>query len=297
MRYTQEQIDAAKSIDLYDFILSSPEFSDDFEKKGNSLRREDKNENNEKVRVISVKENTNSYIDWVTMHGGDNIDFLVNIYGYTFNEAVKALLSEELLDKKIIQISEKTKNDPQIPKEIIIPERGPDCKRAFAYLTKKRNIPGDVVNDLINAGLLYQDTFGNAVFISYGKDRIEIRGTNTFKPKFCRTDYVYKDSFWYMGNHGNTVYITEGAIDAVSLYVLMGRKPAIYASLPGVGNQSIIDKITRNGKCKAILAVDNDVAGSIRRACNPNLDTLIPPSPYHDWNEMLTAGIPLHIES
>ena len=79
MRYTQEQIDAAKSIDLYDFILSSPEFSDDFEKKGNSLRREDKNENDEKVRVISVKENTNSYIDWVTMRGGDNIDFLVNI--------------------------------------------------------------------------------------------------------------------------------------------------------------------------------------------------------------------------
>ena len=292
MRYTEEQIDQAKSVDLYDFILNNPEFGDDFEIKGDSLRREDKNEKDEKVRIISVKRNSSFYNDWITMHGGDNIYFLTKLYGYTFSEAMEALLSDTLTAKAILPVN-KSISEGTEKKAIKIPPRGFDSKRVYAYLTKQRKIPGDTVNMLMRSGLLYQDNMGNAVFISHNRDRVEVRGTNTYKGKYANTDYSVKDAFWYFGKSGDTVYITEGAIDAVSLYELLGRKKAIYASLPGVGNQCIIDRIVKAGKHRVVLAVDNDQAGTIRRVCNINLEHSIPPDPYKDWNEMLKAGAKL----
>ena len=74
-KFTEEQIELAKSIDLYDFILENPEFEDDFTPQGESLRW------NTGDQIISVRRGSSYYNDWISGRGGDTIDFLTKLYG------------------------------------------------------------------------------------------------------------------------------------------------------------------------------------------------------------------------
>ena len=69
-----------------------------------------------------------------------------------------------------------------------------------------------------------------------------------------------------------------------------------YASMHGVGNQAVIDRIVNAGTYNVVLAVDNDIPGTLRRFDNWKLQHLIPSVPYKDWNEMLVAGVQLPSE-
>lgn len=79
----------------------------------------------------------------------------------------------------------------------------------------------------------------------------------------------------------------EGAIDAISLYILHQRfgyrDPALYISIGGVAKQSAIDRIKR--QICTVIAVDNDTAGDECRYRNKDLQVLIPQK--KDWNEDL----------
>jgi len=282
MRVTREQIEEARNTDLFEYLLENHE--DDFKREPNALRLEDQ-------KSVYIKRGSNLWIDWTTGLGGDAIDFLQKYYGYSFTDAVKELLDDGGDSRTIVHYKQNIQDEE--PHEFIEPTQNPNGnKNVFAYMTKTRGIPADTVNTLVDAGLLYQDVNNNAVFMNYNRDRCEIVGTCTYGEKFKGTRCTYKDRFWYMGKTGDTVYITEGAIDAISLYELLGRKKAIYASLPGVGNQCIIDRIVNTGKYHVILAVDADEAGSIRRACNPQLEHLITQH-CKDWNDELRAGYSL----
>lgn len=46
-----------------------------------------------------------------------------------------------------------------------MPQKDKNNRRIFAYLTQRRRISPQVVNELINTGLLFQDTKGNAIFL------------------------------------------------------------------------------------------------------------------------------------
>ena len=57
-------------------------------------------------------------------------------------------------------------------------------KRVYAYLTQKRGVPAQMVQYLIQEGLLYQEaTTGNAVFVSRNRDFCELRGTSAYATK------------------------------------------------------------------------------------------------------------------
>ena len=287
MRFTKEQIEEARNTDLYEYLVNNHD--EDYKIRPECLRMEDDNS-------VYIKAGSNLWIDWSDYSGGDAIDFLRIFYGYSFKGAVIELLSGGSGETRALVKRQKSGHDNYKNEddtcEYVIPEKANTVKNVYAYLTKTRKLPGDVVSVLIRNGLLYQDSHNNAVFINKKQDRCEIVGTNTFVEKFKGTRHKSKDCFWWFGC-GNTIYLTEGAIDAVSLCVLLNYKPAIYASLPGVGNQSIIDRIVADGKYHVILAVDNDEAGQKCRDRNPGLETMIPPSPYKDWNEMLQAGATL----
>ena len=286
MRFTEEQIQEARNTDLYEYLLANHE--SDFIVARDCLRLKDDNS-------VYIHSGKNYWIDWADRSGGDPIDFLQRFYGYSLKKAVRSLRSSGIGQAKdLTHYQNNEKSDLLVEtRKIILPERNFSNRNVFAYLTKTRKIPEDTVLALFEADLLYQDTHNNAVFISYSKDRCELVGTNTYVEAYKSTRCTSKDRFWYFGKTGEEVYITESAIDAISLYELLGRKSAIYASLAGVGNQAIIDRIIDNENFYPILCVDNDNAGECCRLENQWTKALVPPSPYKDWNEMLVAGASL----
>ena len=278
MSYTPEEIKKAKYTDLYNYLIMNHE--DDFTLEGDSLRMIENHS-------VSIKQRFTGYYDFGTGKGGDSISFLRDYYGYTFREAVGALLAmESNLDHKLA--AHKNESKPikkeipfQLPKEGVPPLGGMEL-RVFYYLTMKRMLPADTVQMLLDEGLVYQSSF-NIVFLNYKKDCYEMRGMFESGKPFRQVGFTEKDRFWYLGKKGTTVYVTEAAIDAISLYELRKREQAIYVSMHGVANQAIIDRIVTAQKYDVVLAVDNDAAGQECRDRNPGLPVLVPM--HKDWNE------------
>ena len=145
------------------------------------------------------------------------------------------------------------------------------------------------MNKFIDRGMIYEDKEHNVVFVSKNKDWYEIRGTITYGVPFKQNAPGGTEKAWCFGG-GDTIYICEGAIDAMSLYVLQNRERALYVSMHGVHNHSIIDKCIQSGK-KVFLCVDNDKHGDECRRKYPYLENLIPA--HIDWNEDLLAKMKL----
>ena len=281
MHYTREQIDEAKTMNLYDFLIENHE--DEFKKERHSIRLLDN-------KSISIRDDFTGFYDFSTNEGGDNIKFLTDYLGYTFEGAVAALLSGEGETDRIITQNTKPKAEPGVPKKIFLPPKAEGFPRqVYAYLTKTRGIPKVTVERMMNKGYIYQtdnhsnnSVFHNAVFVNGKKDCYEVRGTLTYGERYMNNDFTLKDRFWYFGN-GTKVYLTEGAIDAISLYELLDHEPAIYASMRGVNNEQIIQRILRHEEFDLILAVDNDIAGENLRKKYPDVPVIVPTG--KDWNE------------
>jgi len=272
------QILTAKRACLFEFLMSR--HSSSFKLEGNSLRLRSNNS-------ISVKKGYYGYLDFSTGETGDAIDLLVRHLGYKFQDAVIALSSFAPETSKSGNVG---KNDQ---KTFQLPACSPQTSAVIQYLCG-RGIPKKVIQDLLERKLLYQDAeHSNAVFLSRKKDFAEIRGT------IQGTVYhgVRKKSselFWgYHPDPGapcTKAFVCEGAIDAISLYVLhtlnqQADPGYVYCSIAGVANQKTIDRIA--AYLPIVLAVDNDEAGQKCRERNSGVEAVVPSK--KDWNEDLQA--------
>lgn len=103
-------------------------------------------------------------------------------------------------------------------------------------------------------------------------------------------------AFWWfkpcaLETDPTVAHVCEGAIDAISLYLLLSVDPALhagqglYCSIGGVANQQRIDAILAGmsaAGCSTIIAVDNDDAGADCRQRNPGCRSIVPSG--KDWN-------------
>ena len=283
MRYTKEQRTKAISIDLYQYMFDH--YPDCIIRDGNqSIKMRGK-------ESVSIKKGLPGAKDWSCGKGYNNIDFMIEFYGMSPDQAIVALSEYDAVAVK----NEYKDKDPIVRLSKI--EHAPSNRNVFGYLTG-RGIPYDVVKELVTEGLLFQDENDNAVFINKEQTRAELRGTNSFADKpFKGTRCTKSDEFWWFMGKGIDfddpkpipTYITEGAIDAISLYVLRNYESAFYVSMGGVSNQQIIDRIKQNARFRPILAVDNDDAGQACRDRNKALEAITPVN--KDWNEDLKEEI------
>ena len=232
------------------------------------------------------------YIDYATRETGNGIDFLMSYMGYSFQDAVLAL-SNGQRRKKLINTDVSSASPTVEAKKILLPAPAPfPHSRMYAFLIK-RKIPKVMIDTLVRRGLMYQDErTNNIVFTNPEKDYFELRGTFTFAEKpFHGCGKTRSDRFWYFREGDarcETAYITEAAIDAISLYLLhrkRGENTAnkVYISIGGVSNNATIDRI--RAQKHAVLAVDNDPAGELCRQRYKDLDYILPI--HKDWNEDL----------
>jgi hypothetical protein len=158
---------------------------------------------------------------------------------------------------------------PQKPvaekKEFILPEHADNNKRVYAYLCKSRGISSDVVHTLIQAGLLYQDKKGNAVFLNMDKDKAigaHVCGT--------MTDVRFKQnlgtgSLQFVGESSvnHHAYVFESPIDMMSFMSLHPDRigASNFISMSGFKPNQIVEIAQQNPNLKFCFCVDNDEAG------------------------------------
>lgn len=278
---TREQIRLARKADLSGFLLRS--HPDLVRNSGGSIYMQSRDS-------LYIRKGFPGYTDFSTGRHGNPIDFLTGFLGYSFTDAVAALTKET----PGRELPAEMRMKQATARAIVLPERADrPFRRVYAYLLS-RGIPAGTIRLLEQKELLYQDReHGNAVFVNPEQDCCEIRGTLTYASRpFHGCLKSRPDRFWYFLNTGRkpeTAYLCESAIDAVSLAVLhhrSGKKdPSAYISIGGVSNQKTIERVKK--RMPSVLAVDNDRAGDLCRAKNPDMDHLIPTA--KDWNEDLQS--------
>lgn len=279
MYVTHDQILHARTADLHSFLLAH--HPDIFSRSGHSIYLKTNHS-------LYIKEGFYGYHDFANDETGNGIDFLIRHMGYSFQEAVSALcdVNVSCCPNPAPELAHVCKRPFQTPQPAT-----PPYTRLFAYL-RKRGIPDGVIRMLIREKLVYQEQdTNNIVFINKEQDYCELRGTYTFaRNQFHGCRKTSADRFWYLKiDPGKTVavYITEAAIDAISLYLIHltsgNVRGNVYASIGGVSNDSTINRIKHH--CHAVLAVDNDEAGNLCRKRHKDLNAIVPE--HKDWNEDL----------
>ena len=310
----KEAIRAARRVNLYDFLLAT--HPNDVIMEGDSLRLDCD-------RSVSIKRGYTGFTDFADGSTGNSVDCLIRYFPYSLPEAVEALcgfagIPVDAPDARPLTINladlgapvsagppdplpnapghaQARRKDP--PRIFIPPEpvQGP-YRRLYAYLVQRRGIPGVLIRQLIEQGLLYQDRdHGNAVFINREKTFAELRGTGD-SPFHGMAAGSGPAAFWAFRPRGpdaipETAYVCEAAIDAISLYLLLVRDPrnradeAMYCSIGGVANRDRVEAIRDYMDAaggRTVLAFDNDAAGEKWRKAHPDCRAAVPR--LKDWN-------------
>ena len=219
-------------------------------------------------------------------HGGRNaVNCLTEILGMDFKTAGSELAG--YLYSRPISYEPTTPAPKKC--ELVLPERADNEKRVFAYLCQTRKIDSKIVSDLIQAGLLYQDKRGNAVFLHKDENGqivgAEIQGTNTYKRfKGVAAGTAYSVFSFKIGDtmsqgerpkcgtdaaqqrrslrEPNRAYIFESAIDLLSFKMLANQQKiqnSVLVSMAGLKPNSLKSLADRG--FSLCSCVDNDEAG------------------------------------
>ena len=160
---SKDQYKQACSVDLYEFLIQNHPSAVEVEY-GCALLLADKH--------VSVKRGYHGYRNFRTDEKGNNIDYLMNFLGYSYPEAVLALLGESSVGLSYMPIV-----NPVIPetKKITLPKPSEgQYKNLYAYMMA-RGIPSETIQMLIDKGILYQSEQGNnIVFINPQGDYCEM---------------------------------------------------------------------------------------------------------------------------
>lgn len=194
------------------------------------------------------------------------------VHNGDLHEALKELTERIYIPEHYTpQPKEQLKEKQLVKQELILPERGKNMRRVYAYLTKSRYIAPEIVQDFVDRKMLYQDANGNCVFVAYGSDGkpnfASLRGTLSdvrFLGDLEGCDY--KKGF-YINNQSEKLIVTESVIDAMSVMTILqaqGKDWKAYDYLPlgGTGKyEPVLNLLKEHPKQEIHLAEDHDLSG------------------------------------
>lgn len=258
-----------RTVDLYDFLLNFAPY--DWKKEGKHYLRH--KEHNSCVVTKGKGFIWNSH----NLQGSNPINFLLEFYNLNFKQAVQAIQAQAIY----MQNNTKPTNPCTTNHTYkIVPK---PWSELFTYLCSKRCLDKTIIDNLIDKKKIYLTTFKNhrnICFYDSLTQHFECIGIGNQKFKQVSDGKNY----WFFGKSNTKAYITESAIDAISLYQIINEH-AIYISIAGSTTRTkVIDKIIKNFD-EVILAVDNDTAGNQVAEFYPYLKRIIPFN--KDWNEDL----------
>ncbi len=191
---------------------------------------------------------------------------------------------------------------PAPPRALRLPRASQaKLERVRRYLSGPRCLAADILEPLIDAGKVYADPRGNAVFLMVaGKPNrpigAELRGTGEHVwhglAPGTRKDAGY---FWVGAKDSGTIVLCESAIDAISCYQLYSSQrhtELICISTAGVRSDPPWLHPLMARSYRIYCGFDDDEPGEaasyqmIYR--HPSIQRLRPPA--HDWNDALGAS-------
>lgn len=153
-RFTKEEIEAAANTDLPSLLESL----------GYSVYRIGSYYTAKEMDSLRIK-NRKTWFRYSEQVGGDAITFLQHFHGMSFSEAMEYLCGKDNTQKFS---NAGVKSEEAARPVFALPKPYPTNRRVYAYL-RKRDIAPQVINEFINAGLLYEEaSHHNCVFV--GKD-------------------------------------------------------------------------------------------------------------------------------
>ena len=173
--------------------------------------------------------------------------------------------------------------------------------RVRRYLTQQRHLAAHLLEPLIDAGRLYSDRRGNAIFLMVaGKDNhaigAELRGTGQrtwhgLAPG-TRRDFGY---FWIGAAGSEKIVLCESAIDAISCFQIHCMKlhtACICISTAGVRSNPpwLVPLLARGYDIYCGFDVDGPGEAASRRMILLHSSIKRLPPPAHDWNDALASS-------
>lgn len=260
--YSKYQISKAQSISLLDYI----------ENRGYELIY---SHNEARLKEHDSLVISNNKWKWFSRNmGGGTLDFLIEYEGKGFKEAMQILLGEKGIDEKKPQFKEHIQQQQKIKEISELPEKNVNYRRMYAYLNKTRGIDIEIINDMVNNKVLYEETeHNNCVFLGRDKEGtvkycLKV-GTNTFKKfkgEIPGSDKRFNVEL-YSFPENKSVCIYESIIDAMSHATLIKQRGLDYKnqnriSLGGVSDLKLEQYLKDNLNIKKIVVgLDNDEAG------------------------------------
>lgn len=255
----------------------------------------------------SLKISNGKWYWWSRGIGGRSaLDYLIEVEGIPLVEAVQKVNAMEVIEKSVPSI--------YVPshKPFVLPERNSNNDRVLQYL-QMRGIDREVIEMCIAFDTLYEDVRHNCCFIGFDETRSPryamLRSSDpnrSFLQEVAGSDKRY--SFSLPPSESTKLYITESAIDALSLYVLRDFAPDNYLSIAGAntprGNMlplALEHYLSMHQQIESVcLCLDNDRAGiQAAKAIQARLPEqyrteLLPPKEGKDYNEQLMRMKGLH---
>ena len=245
--------------------------------------------------------------------GKTALDYLIQVEGYSFTDAVSHILGKKGLEKAInnkIILTEKEKIS-----RLILPQKAPNNYKIIHYL-KSRGISKNIIDECINKGYIYQDyPNNNVVFVGFDEKNnpryAGVRGTNysRYMHDASGSDKTYSFKLETVIKN-NSVHLFESAIDLLSYATLKELKNEKWdeenlLSLAGIYQPSkdilsskipktLTNFLKNNSNIKEIIIhFDNDEAGRLAtKAIQNSLSVSYkviddPPKSGKDFNDFL----------
>lgn len=257
-KYTDEQLENLRQIPLVD-VAQKLGYS--LEKQGSYYRIKNDNVN------IVINPETNQYADNKSLKKGFGaINFLRDCASYSFQESVEFLGN----DYQTVDIARELKNRPEsivilnnavvkTVQEIPAPVQK-NNPNIVSYLTDKREINPDLVNDLLNKNLLFADKLNNCVFTNEQKTFAYVRGTHPEKRFVANKGMM---DFFKVSNtdEPKQIFLFESAIDLLSYRTLNPNEQGIFVSIQGSAMSNRLAELDLNQYQKVVCCFDNDDQG------------------------------------
>ncbi|MDE8082518.1 toprim domain-containing protein [Erysipelothrix rhusiopathiae] len=213
-------------------------------------------------RHLSVSMKDNLWYQHSQKRGGLPIDFLITFFNYSEAEAIAFILNN------LSDVVTRTSDLP--PDSLYRPPKNPNHHTISIYLKHFRFINENVIDDIINQGLLYEErSYKNCIFVGQSPDgaikHLHRHSTHLsnelYKGNTLRSDSRY--SFNIPG-YSESLYVFEAPIDLLSFITLNAEhwKEHSYLALCGLSSQSLHQYLSDHEHItKIFLCLDNDIHG------------------------------------
>ena len=278
MTYTQAQIDRANAANLEDFLRAQ----------GETLVRSGKEYRWKAHDSLTVC--GNKWFRHSQSKGGYPVDFVMEVYGKSFPEAVQMLTGE------LGEVQPEA--DPTPSPAFRLPLRNVTNANILNYLTQERKLSPSLVNFFVSTGDIYEDAaHHNVVFVGRDADgHPRYASSRGIYEKF-RQDAAGAEKAFGFAHRGTDkqLLVFEAPIDLLSFIELFPKnwQQHNYLSLGGVSAKALQQFLSERPDVERVfLCLDADKAGE--DACK-RLTALLPDTMsvtriqpcMKDWNDVL----------